>query len=160
VANATGGDGADIGAYERLRPCNVSLPLTVNSTGDETDAAPGDLVCATAANKCTLRAALAELAALAPDNTATSATINFAIPTNDPGFDQASERFIINLFQDLPQVATNDVQIIGPGADLLTLHNSGGATILNLVNSGVASISGLTLSNAKERAILASNGIL
>src|SRR5262249_24747082 len=40
VANAAGGDGADIGAYERLRPCKVNLPLTVNSTRDETDANP------------------------------------------------------------------------------------------------------------------------
>src|SRR5215813_220805 len=157
VANAAGGDGADIGAYERLRPCNQNLQFTVNSTGDEIDANPGDLVCATAANKCTLRAALHELLTLSTDNTATSATINFAIPANDPGFDPATGRSTISVAQDLPTVATNNIQIIGPGADLLSVRNTGTANILSFINLGVTSISGMTLQNAKSRAIFASN---
>ncbi len=38
-----------------------ALELTVNSSGDETDANPGDGTCATAAANCTFRAALEEL---------------------------------------------------------------------------------------------------
>src|SRR6185369_16341465 len=58
--NATGGDGTDIGAFER-GPC-PQLTLTVNTTGDGDDLNPGDSICdsnaAAAGSQCTLRAAV------------------------------------------------------------------------------------------------------
>jgi CSLREA domain-containing protein len=41
-------------------PCNPGCTIVVNSTVDEPDANPGNGVCATAAGKCTLRAAVQE----------------------------------------------------------------------------------------------------
>ncbi|GAC1658626.1 MAG: hypothetical protein NVS9B1_18930 [Candidatus Dormibacteraceae bacterium] len=45
--------------------------FVVNSTADAADAVPGDGVCATAANQCTLRAAIQESSALGGTNTVT-----------------------------------------------------------------------------------------
>jgi CSLREA domain-containing protein len=44
-----------------VRRAQGSGPFVVNSNGDTSDANPGDGVCATAANVCTLRAAIQEV---------------------------------------------------------------------------------------------------
>src|ERR1700730_7424117 len=46
-----------------------SLTFTVNTTADAHDAHPGDGICADAAGKCTLRAALEKAGAPAPGST-------------------------------------------------------------------------------------------
>ena len=74
----------DIGAYEFSSP--ISNVVTVNSTGDATDASPGDDVCSTGGTnsqgntECTLRAAIAEANA-----STTVDTIEFDMPTTEAG---------------------------------------------------------------------------
>lgn len=46
----------------------LNISFSVNSTIDAVDATPGDGVCATASNQCTLRAAVMEINALAPQD--------------------------------------------------------------------------------------------
>jgi len=119
VTNAAGGDGTDIGAFERQNGCNLTVHFTVNTTSDADDINPGDLICdsnAAAGQQCSLRAALKELN-LAADGTVIAATINFAIPTSDPGFDTATGRFTVTLGQVLSELATPSLQINGPGAN-------------------------------------------
>ncbi len=62
------------------RPVENST-FTVDSTGDEADLIPGNGICLTSAGTCTLRAAMEEAETLAGGD-----TINFNIPTSDPGF--------------------------------------------------------------------------
>ncbi len=58
VGTATDADG---NTSEFSAPVTVTLPtFTVDSTGDETDASPGDGTCQTASGDCTLRAAIEE----------------------------------------------------------------------------------------------------
>ncbi|HEX5875558.1 MAG TPA: choice-of-anchor Q domain-containing protein [Pyrinomonadaceae bacterium] len=146
-ANAS--DGADIGALERQTAC-AQIVFTVNTTSEADDVSPGDGNCDTDANasgsQCSLRAALKESNAIGGDY-----TINFAIPTNDPGFDPGSARHTINLTGPLPEITESNLTINGPGKDKLTIRrNTGGFyrifTFRNVVET--ASISGLTVSNA------------
>ncbi|HYW72581.1 MAG TPA: choice-of-anchor Q domain-containing protein, partial [Pyrinomonadaceae bacterium] len=157
VANAAGGDGTDIGAFERQAPCNLNVQFTVNTTSDTDDVHTGDAVCdsdAAAGQQCSLRAALKELSVDAADGTVTAATINFAIPTSDPGFDPATGRFTITMSSALAGLATPSLQINGPGANMLKIENTGPSGIfsLNLPGMSVA-ISGLTLADARQSAI-------
>lgn len=110
--------------------------LTVNSNGDASDASAGDGVCETASGNgvCTLRAAIQELNALVacgPIN------IDFSITTPNT----------INLGSPLPTVA-HQVNISGPGANLLTVQRASGSfRIFNITAGATAvTISGLTIS--------------
>lgn len=141
-------DGADIGAFERQTPC-AQLTFTVNTTSDADDANPGDGICdsdtGSSGSQCSLRAAMRESNAIAGDY-----TINFAIPTNDPGFDQSTGRHTINLTGALPDITNSNLTINGPGKDKLTVRrNTGGFyrifTFGNVVET--ATISGMTISN-------------
>jgi hypothetical protein len=92
-----------------------------------------------------LRAALKESNAVGGDY-----TINFAIPTSDPGFDSSTGRHTINLTGALPEITNSNLIINGPGKDKLTVRrNTGGFyrifTFGNVVES--LTISGLTVSN-------------
>ncbi len=142
------GDGADIGAFERQTVC-AQITFTVNTTGDADDANPGDGNCdtdtATSGSQCSLRAAMRESNAVGGDY-----TINFAIPTNDPGYDQSTGRHTINLTGALPEITNSNLIINGPGKDKLTVRRSTGGfyrifTFGNVVET--ASISGMTISN-------------
>lgn len=146
-ANAS--DGADIGAFERQTAC-AQITFTVNTTSEADDVSPGDGNCDTDANasgsQCSLRAAMRESNAIGGDY-----TINFAIPTSDPGFDPNSGRHTINLTGSLPEITESNLIINGPGKDKLTIRrNTGGFyrifTFRNVVDT--ATISGLTVSNA------------
>lgn len=107
--------------------------IVVNSNGDGTDIAPGDAVCETAVGNgiCTLRAAVAEANALAGND-----VISF-----EPG---------ITLIEVSGQIAiTSNINIIGPGAGVLTIQNiaplSTTSRVFNITNF-VVNLSGLTIS--------------
>ena len=147
VANAS--DGTDIGALERETAC-LDLEFTVNNTTDVNDASPGDGTCdsdvVTSGSQCSLRAAMTESNAIGGNY-----TINFAIPTNDPGYDQASGRHTINLTGALPEMDNSNLTINGPGKDKLTVRRTSGGFYRIFTFSGVeriATISGITVSNA------------
>ena len=65
-------------------PAAHAATYTVNNTGDAVDVNPGDGVCETAPGNgiCTLRAAIQETNALAPQ----ADTVAFSIPNTDPGY--------------------------------------------------------------------------
>ena len=90
-----------------------ALTLTVNSTADAADAAPGNGTCATATGTCTLRAALEEANAFAGTD-----TITFSVATPAT----------INLTGGR-LLATGAVTITGPGSSLLTVDGGGAAGI-------------------------------
>ena len=146
MTNAAGGDGTDIGAFERA-VCTPSA-LTVNTTGDADDVNPGDAVCDSDAgmtgSQCTLRAALSETNALEGIQ-----TINFAIPTTDPGFDSATGRYTINLTKALPDISRTDLTINGAGAVKLTVRRNSGSpySVFSGVGNFALTISGLTINN-------------
>src|SRR5262249_6306297 len=129
-----------------------------NTTSDADDVNPGDVICdadaGAAGQQCSLRAALKELNATS-DGTVTAATINFAIPTSDPGFDPATGHFTITLGQALASIDTPSLQINGPGANLLTIKQTAGADFFSIDKDGVsATISGLTLSGGRASSIV------
>jgi CSLREA domain-containing protein len=152
LPNAAGGDGTDIGAFER--PVCPQFTFTVNTTADADDVNPSDTACdsdaATAGPQCTLRAAISETNALGGTH-----AINFSIPTTDPGFD-ASGRHTINLTGALPDIVTH-LTISGPGANKLTVRRNSGAAYSVFKATGRINptttiilevvISGLTISN-------------
>ena len=77
-------------------------------------------------------------------------TINFAIPTSDPGYDSGTGRHTINLTGALPDITQSNLTINGPGKDKLTVRrNTGGFyrifTFGNVVET--ATIAGMTVSN-------------
>lgn len=136
IANATDGDGSDIGAYE-------VGGMVVNSVADAADATIGDGVCATSGGVCTLRAAFQELNA-----SPSGGSIYFNLPGNAP--------HVIELQSALPNTEKN-MKIIGPGANQLTIRRSGAAgtpafRIFTFYPLGSArdlhiSLSGVTLTN-------------
>ncbi|MEQ1641880.1 MAG: choice-of-anchor Q domain-containing protein [Pyrinomonadaceae bacterium] len=163
IVNAA--DGADIGAFERQRLC-TPLTSVVNTTGDADDVIPGDAACdsdgVTAGNQCTLRAAMTEAEA----NTGLQ-TINFSIPTTDPGYDPVTGRYTINVPRALPEIINTDLVINGLGWDRLTVRRS----TLNFyriftfgANVRSAAISGMTISNGRSSenggGILQTDGLL
>jgi hypothetical protein len=78
-------------------------------------------------------------------------TINFAIPTNDPGYDSSSGRHTINLTGALPEMNNSNLTINGPGKDKLTVRRTSGGFYRIFTFSGadrMATMSGITVSNA------------
>ncbi|MFN2407499.1 MAG: choice-of-anchor Q domain-containing protein, partial [Pyrinomonadaceae bacterium] len=123
---------------------------TVNNTSDVTDASPGDGNCdsdvVASGSQCSLRAAMAESNAIGGNY-----TINFAIPTNDPGYDPSTSRHTINLTGALPEMNNSNLTINGPGKDKLTVRRASGGFYRIFTFNGadrIATISGLTISNA------------
>ena len=125
---APGGDGSDIGAFEKAQPSFV-----VTTTADHNDGA------CTAAD-CTLREAI-----VAANAQPTSDVIGFA-----PGVVGT-----IQLTSTLPTIST-PMEIAGPGADVLTVRrDTGGSYRLLFISNNATSpstgpivaISGLTLTN-------------
>jgi len=112
--------------------------FVVNDTDDAGDNLNGDGVCATGGGVCTLRAAIQEANALAACGTI---DINFSITTPNT----------ISLGTALPAVAHN-VNINGPGANLLTVQRSSGSNfrIFAITSSKTVSVSGLTLSQGAD----------
>ncbi len=108
--------------------------FTVNDNGDASDVAPGDSICATAGAVCTLRAAIEEANALSSCGTI---DINFSGVTG-----------LINLGTALPSINHN-VNINGPGANVLTVRRSSASTfrIFTISSGKTVSINDLTISN-------------
>ncbi len=119
----------------------LGVVFTVNSTGDgDNKAAAG--VCDDGSDHCTLRAAIQA----ANNISGLEDTIEFAIPTNDAGYDPATGRYTIVIGSSLPDVATN-MAIEGSGADKLTVKTPGPVTyrIFRVTTPGAASFSGMTI---------------
>ncbi|HEX8890651.1 MAG TPA: Calx-beta domain-containing protein, partial [Pyrinomonadaceae bacterium] len=114
------------------------LNLTVNDTGDTSDANLNDGLCADINGKCTLRAAIEQTNFASSDD-----TIGFSLPANST----------ISLNSALPLISGNLV-INGPGANTLTVQRSttNGTpdfSIFTININIVVTISGLTISNGK-----------
>lgn len=132
------------GSASHVLPNATPPPIgfTVNSTSDGADAINNG-VCETAPGNgvCTLRAAIQEA------NTHPGVTINFNIPTTDPGYSDGT--WTITLSTALPDVSAS-VTISGPGADTLVVErpsNDGTANfrIFNITTTGTVTFSGLLI---------------
>jgi len=103
----------------------------VNDNGDAVDDLPGDGTCATAGGVCTLRAAIGEANALAGTE-----TITFA-----PG--------ITNIQIQLNYIISSPMNIVGPGANVLTIDNVGPTTfdsrLFYIPGASAVEISGLKM---------------
>jgi CSLREA domain-containing protein len=110
---------------------------TVNDLGDAGDAAPGNNVCATAAGKCTLRAAIDEA-------NAHSGPESINLP---PG--------VINLNSELrvlDKVGDDSLTINGAGQNATFLDGMGKARVFYLMGrSGAHTISNLTIQNGNNQ---------
>jgi CSLREA domain-containing protein len=125
-----GGGGVGVGTITNDDVCVTTL--TVNDGGDDSDANPGDGLCATSGAVCTLRAAMEESNAL---SSCAALTILFDLP----GTGQQN----ITLLSSLP-VITHSVNIQGPTDDSMTLSAAAGrvfeittATTVNISNLNV-----------------------
>ncbi|MFN7930654.1 MAG: choice-of-anchor Q domain-containing protein [Blastocatellia bacterium] len=111
--------------------------LTVNNTGDGSDATPGNGVCETATGNgvCTLRAALQEANAL---TTCTPFTINFGVTGTIP------------LSSNLPVIAHPNLTITGPGANQLTVDGASSYQPFIIGGGNYAvTLSGLKVANGR-----------
>ena len=133
VANAVGGEGSDIGAYE-------AASFEVNSTADTSDGActlPGT------GNGCTLREAMN-----AANTAAGFQAITFATSLTSGGPTS------ITLLSELPFISS-DLNITGPGRDLLTVKRSSADgtsdfRIFSIGNFRTVTISDLTIANGRS----------
>jgi CSLREA domain-containing protein len=140
VNDATGGDGADIGAFELQSLITASGQIIVNSTAD---AASDD-------GQCTLREAITsantDFASGAAANECAAGSVNDTI-IFDPVVFAAPGPHVISLLTELPDVMA-DMTIQGPAANVLTVErNSGAATRFRVftIISGTVTISGMTI---------------
>ncbi|HVQ35888.1 MAG TPA: CSLREA domain-containing protein, partial [Pyrinomonadaceae bacterium] len=128
-ADAMGGDGSDIGAYElQDETPQAGTTLIVNTSDDHDDGACTD-------TDCTLREAII-LANSDSDNT----TITFDIPGPGP--------HVIQLTDPLDELET-DMSIEGPTAESVEVRGEGFYGIFAIIYP-VVSISNLTISNGGE----------
>ena len=82
-------------------------------------------------------------------------TINFAIPTSDPGYDIATNRFTITLASSLPVISItvniDNFPTTNPG---VTVKGNNTFRILTLADSAVVIINNLTISNGSSNGVL------
>ena len=116
---------------EQLEDRRVLASFVVNHLGDTPDANPGDGFAADALGNATLRAAFEEANALAGLD-----EISFAVTGNVP----------LTLGS---LILSDDVQVLGPGADQLTIDAQLNSRVLE-VTSGTAEIHGLTLTGGNR----------
>jgi uncharacterized repeat protein (TIGR01451 family) len=117
--------------------------FAVNDTGDAVDANIGNGVCADAANRCTLRAAIQEANALAGDDTITLPAGTFTLSIPNAGEDLAAAG-------DLD--ITSNLTITGAGARSTIIDGGQIDRVLDVDPTGTgvtASISGVTVRNGK-----------
>lgn len=127
-ANASGGDGSDIGAFEQ-ETIQSGATLIVNTTAEHDDGACG-------VTDCTLREAVN-----AANANGDASTINFK-----PGLSGA----IANTLSPGGLELTNPVTINGPGARTLTISGNSLARIFYILPGCVATVSGLTIANGNS----------
>src|ERR1051325_6056953 len=129
--------------------------FTVNSTGDGLDANSGsDANCADVNGKCTLRAAIQTANVQSGDD-----TIEFNIPTIDPGFSNGV--WTISLGSVLPNLSTN-ITINGPGSDKLVVKCNTLPRFhdLNVTSNATVNISGLSVVDSSGGIVNAGTGIV
>jgi CSLREA domain-containing protein len=126
----------------------AATTFTVDTTADDLDANPGDFICATAAGKCSLRAAVQTVDALGYGNTivipAGTYTLSRPYDAND----------LTGAFGDLDIVGSQTIKGAGSGK---TIIQQAGATANDAVdrvfdirtNAAVVSFTGLTIRNGK-----------
>lgn len=129
---------------------NVGRLFTVNDAGDTADASPGDGVCADAAGKCTLRAAVDE----ANGNAAERDVIIFSL----------AYPAVIELTNGELALTGNNTSIVGPGARRLTIRRAAAAAIpsriFHIPNSGTnAVIRGITISGGNAGQLVSGGAI-
>jgi CSLREA domain-containing protein len=126
-------------AMDNIQVNSTIIPavFTVTKTADTNDG-----VCD---SDCSLREAIT-----AANSAGGPVTIQFSIPTNDPGYDSPNDRYTITLESELPNLNGN-ISINGLGANRLTAkRDSAAATTIRIftINSGkTVTISGLTITN-------------
>lgn len=119
------GDGRALGGGPRVAP----LTLTVDSTDDAADAAPGDGVCATASGVCTLRAAVQEANDLPGPQTIALAASHYTLTiTGTPDesaetgdLDVLDELFVTGVGSALTTIDAGDVGRVFDNFHFLTL---------------------------------------
>jgi len=135
LAGFVGLPGGQRSLWSPLPTAIAASPFTVNSTDDAPDANPADGVCDVGDGSCTLRAAIQQANAASDDD-----TINFNLAANS----------VITLHTALPNL-TNNLNIAGPGASLLTIQRNTAAGTprfrIFTISSLVVTISGVTISN-------------
>src|SRR5207248_2210637 len=119
------------------------VALVVDSSGDGADALPGDGVCATAANVCTLRAAVQEANALAGSRTITfSPALNGAPITLSAMLDVTNTAGIV-------VTGNGQSNTIVQGCDAAANPACiGSSTLIRVTDGARAQMSGATLRNA------------
>ena len=113
-------------------PAWADTTFTVDSANDAPDADPGDGACSTAANECTLRAAIGEANALSGNDVI--------------GFDPSVSGTITLGGSEL--LINSNLKIEGPGADELSVDANSQSRVFD-VQSGTLEISGLTITGGK-----------
>jgi CSLREA domain-containing protein len=109
----------------------ASRSFVVTSTGDASDASPGNGLCATSAGDCTLRAAVEEA-----DAQATGSTITITVPAGT-----------YSLTLGALALTANTITITGAMSST-TIVDAGGLSGVFTVSQGVsASLNGLTISD-------------
>ena len=123
-ANASGGDGSDIGAYEATDTTQTGSNLVVNSLADHDDGVAGD-------TDCTLREAI---------NRANSLAFNQTI-TFSPGLTGTLTLSLGELD------VTQGINLNGPGARILAISGNSASRVFNLSggSSAFSTIFGLTI---------------
>ena len=82
-------------------------------------------------------------------NTETNA-ISFNIPTTDPGYSAAENRFTINLSSSLPDIPLAAMTISNDQSQAVTVKGNDTFRIFTLVDSAVVTINNLTISNGRN----------
>lgn len=108
--------------------CSHAASLTVTTTAD--------------AGAGSLRQALIDATTNAAAN-----VITFNVPTNDPGYSAAENRFTINLLSPLPQIPLAALTLDNNQPQGITVKGNNSFRIFTLVNSAVATINNLTISD-------------
>jgi CSLREA domain-containing protein len=114
--------------------------FTVNSTGDGSDANPGNGICATSGGVCTLRAAIQEANALAGADTITLPAGTYSLTIGGVSEDNAATG-------DLD--ITTDITILGAGAGSTTINGSSlSDRIFQIMTAGSLTLNDLTVSGS------------
>lgn len=124
-------------------PTPTPDPFVVDVTSDEGDESPGDGTCATESGGCSLRAAIDEANALSGEQ-----EITFGIAGLMAGVSQT-----IVLGSEV--TISDDVKIIGPGADQLSIDGGPGSNRIFSISGAATEISGVTLAGGGGQGLLA-----
>lgn len=145
VSNAHAQSPAPRGLANASRPglhsVNVHAPraaFTVNSTADAVDVAPGNGVCATVTNACTLRAAIQEANALAGDDIISLPAGTYTLTLAGAGENAAATG-------DLD--INSNITLNGAGAAITTINGNWADRVLHVTGAFKMNISGVTITH-------------